>query len=286
MKKSKCVVVKPKNLNPQQKDEIVTLHQKYITLSRDDILALLEPRDKIYLYYHTDTNDLIATVGIQFVCDHRNILIYIGNTVVEDKYKHEGCLPHSLFKAMAYLFMRHPLKNKYWCALSSSSGSFSYAHHFNCWPKPDEATPENITHLMEHCVKAIGVTEYHVIDGNIITYDLCTKIDGAFHLNEKKAKSPLSNFFYKLNPNAHLGEQLFFISSFKIHIIVNFLIYFLHHQLIKNPATYHRIKRRKNSNSLASLFLIFNNLISKKVKWIASLSAVAIVFTQFIDYIQ
>jgi hypothetical protein len=286
MKTSKCVVVKPKNLNQQQKDDIVILHQKYITLASDSILELLQPRDRVYLYYNTDNNELIATVGVQFVHSHKNILIYIGNTVVEDKYKHEGCLPHSLFKAMAYLFARHPFKNKYWCALSSSSGSFSYAHHFNCWPKPDEATPENITALMEHCVKAIGVTEYRVMDGNVITYDLCNKIDGAFHLNEKKVKSPLSNFFYKLNSNAHLGEQLFFISSFKIHIVVNFLIYFLHHQLIQNKSAYHRIKRKKNSNPLASLFLIFNNLISKKIKWLASLSAVAIVCTQFIDYIQ
>ncbi|KTD60060.1 hypothetical protein [Legionella shakespearei] len=287
MKQSKCVIVKPRDLTNHQKDDIVTLHQKYITLSRNCILELLKPRDKIYLYYHKDTNQLIATVGIQFVQCKNNILIYVGNTVVEDQYKHEGCLPHSLFKSMAYLFLKHPFKNKFWSALSSSSGSFSYAqHHKPCWPSPYETTPSEITDLMEHCIKDIGITEYRIIDGNIVTYDLCNKIEGTFHIKDRKVKSPMSRFFYKLNPNAHQGEQLFFISSFKIYKIVTAIIYSLHHKLIKNPALYHRLKKSKNRNPVASLLLIFNNLISKKVKWIASLSGVAIVFSQFIEYIQ
>lgn len=282
MKNSFCTIVSPDQMSEEQKTNLVSLHQKYVTLSRDTILDLLQARDKIYLYYHTETKHLIATAGIQYICLQNNVFIYIGNTVVDSHFKHEGCLAHTISKSMIYACLQHPLKNKYWCALASSAGSFSYSQHYQpCWPNPNQSTPKNMTNFMMECIEKIGISDFKIIDGNIITYDLCNKVDGTFLVGENKKKTALksktsaTSFFNRVNPNAHKGEQLFFINSFKLYKLISSGMISLHHRLIKQPKIYHRLKKKCNTNPLVGSLLILNNLISKKTKWMMVIAITA-----------
>jgi hypothetical protein len=278
MKQSYLVVVKPTQMNDKQKEDLVYLHQKRITLDHEQILHHLQNRDYIYLYYHKKNNQLIATAGIQLLQFPSTLFIYIGNTVVDEKFKHEGCLSHVILKSMLFTLIQHPFKKKYWCALASSSGSFSYAQRFQpCWPNPNESTPQHITDIMQECIKKIGINEFKVINGHVITYDLCNKINKTLYVPTNNEHSNTQSFFHKINPEADNGEQLFFINSFRIYKLINAGIYSFHHKLIKQPKIYHRLKRIRFHSPLLSTFLILNNLVSKKAKVLIGLVAVFVV---------
>lgn len=284
MKHSNLCVVKPSKMSETQKEELVILHQKYITLTQDNILEYLKDRDKLYLYYHKENKQLIATAGVQFLTCGNKLFIYIGNTVVDEQFKHEGCLSHVIMKSLIVAFFRHPFKKKYWCALTSSSGSFSYAQKFQpCWPNVTQETPSEMTQLMEQCIQKIGVSEYKIINGNLITYDLTHKVKQTFHTNPKKKNCVNTHFFSQINPSAHKGEQLFFVNECRPYKLINAVIYSLHHRLIRQPKLYHSLKKKRLTNPILSSFIIVNNLISPRLKLVGGLITASLLGVVFLD---
>jgi len=263
--------VSPGKMSDQQKDDLVGLHQKYISLSREAILAHLQNRNKVYLYYHRATKILIGTAGIQYIICKNQVFIYIGNTVVDEQFKHEGCTAHAIWRSVVVAFIRHPLKKKHWCALTSSPGSFSYSQRYQpCWPNPDEQTPQDITETMEQCIHKIGISDYKILEGNIVTSSLCDKIGQTFHLKVNTVQTRHSAIFNKLNPNAEKGEQLFFINLVCIYKLINAAIFSLHHRLVGQPTLYRRLKKNRNKNSLRSGFNFLNNMISSWAKTVTA----------------
>lgn len=273
MKHTSLRVVKPDKISDKEKNEFVDLHQKYITLSPENILDYFKNRDKLYLYYHKKNKQLIATVGVQFLTTGNKVFIYIGNTVVDKKYMHEGCISHALMKSLFFSFLRYPFKKKYWCGLTSSSGAFSYVQKYQpCWPNSKQETSLKMTQLMEHCIKKIGVNEYKIVDGNIITYDLSHKVKETFHTAPKTKPCVNASFFSRINPGATKGEQLFFVNEFRFYKVVNGLLYSLHDRLINQPKLYHSLQKKRLANPLMSGFVIVNNLIPRWLKWLGGLA--------------
>lgn len=282
MKHSKTCVLKPQNMHEVQKDELVQLHQKYINLSRDDILSYLKNRDKLYLYYHKETKQLIATAGAQFLVCDKKVFIYIGNAVVDPRFKHEGCLPHAIMKSLISAFFRYPFKKKYWCALTSSSGSFSYAQKFQpCWPNANEATPIEMIDLMEQCIKKVGVSDYKIINGHLISYDMSCKIKGTFNTAPKNKSCMNASFFNQINPGSNQGEQLFCVSEFRAYKLIIAGIYCLHHRLINQPKLYHSLKKKRLANPLLSSYLLINTLTPKPLKWLGVFAAASFCFFNY-----
>jgi hypothetical protein len=279
MKHTNLRVIKPDKMNDKQKNELVSLHQKYITLSTENILDYLKNRDKLYLYYNRKNKQLIATAGVQFLVTGNKVFIYIGNTVVDKKFMHEGCLSHALMKSLIFSFFRYPFKKKYWCALTSSSGAFAYAQKYQpCWPNIKQKTPDKMTQLMEHCIKKMGVSEYKIIDGNVITYDLSYKVNETFHTAPKTKPCVNASFFSQINPGSTKGEQLFFVNEFRFYKLINVLIYSLHDRLINQPKLYHSLQKKRLENPFMSGFIIVNNLIPKWFKWLGGLAIGALVY--------
>lgn len=273
MKHTNLHIVKPDKMSDKQKNELVSLHQKYITLSPENILDYFKNRDKLYLYYHRENKQLIATAGVQFLTLENKLFIYIGNTVVDKKFMHEGCLSHALMKSLIFSFFRYPFKKKYWCALTSSSGAFSYTQKYQpCWPNVTQETPPQMTQLMEDCIKKIGVSDYKIINGNVITYDLSHKVKETFHTAPKNKPCINASFFNKINPESHKGEQLFFVNEFRFYKLINALIYSLHDRLINKPKLYHSLQKKRLANPLMSGFIIVNNLTPRWLKWLGGLA--------------
>lgn len=279
MKHTNLSIVKPSDMNEKQKQELVSLHQKYITLSQERILDYLKNRDQLYLYYLKDTKQLIATAGVQFVVCNNKVFIYIGNTVVEERYSHEGCLSHVIMKSLLFSYLRYPFKKKYWCALTSSPGSFSYAQRFQpCWPNVKEKTPQKMLDVMEQCINQIGVNNYKLNDGQLITYDLSYEVKETFHSKPKNINCINASFFNQINPGAYKGEQLFFVNECQIYKLINACIYSLHHKLIRKPKLYHSLKKKRLTHPLLSSFLIIINLIPRTVKWAGAAVLVALLY--------
>jgi hypothetical protein len=59
-----CKRINPKITNSTLFDKIITLHQQHFSLDAAAIINYLQLRDYIDLYFN-DTNQLVATVGIQ-----------------------------------------------------------------------------------------------------------------------------------------------------------------------------------------------------------------------------
>lgn len=292
MKNTYCLEVHPANLSEEQKNELVLLHQKYITLTRHAILEHLKNRDFMYLYYHKDTHRLIATAGVQYIKYKNHVFIYIGNTVVDKEFCHESCTAHTILCSMIYAYLHFPFKKKHWCALTSSPGSFSYSQRYQpCWPNQNSLTPPEITSLMIECLKQIGIDKYKIVNGNIIADSLCDKIKQNFHKTNSSTVSAKqsqpshctsnASYFHQINPGAEKGEQLFFINSMRIYKLINAGIYSLHSRLIIQPKHYHRLKKCRNRNSIWSGLLFINSLISKRIK----LLCITTLVTSWIGYL-
>ena len=273
MKHTSLRVIKPDKMSDIQKNEFVTFHQKYITLSPENIIEYFKKRDKLYLYYHRENKQLIATAGIQFLTSGNNVFIYIGNTVADKKFAQEKCIPHALMKSLVYSFLRYPFKKKYWCALTTSAGAFAYAQKYqSCWPNAQQSTPLKMTQLMEHCIKKIGVSEYKIVDGNVITYDLSHKVKETFHTTSKSKPCSNTSFFHQINPGADKGEQLFLVSEFHLYKVINGILVLLHDKLINQPKLYHSLKKKRLANPLMSGFIIANSLTPRWLKWLGGLA--------------
>lgn len=143
-----------KCINPKVEDEtifheVIDLHQKHFKLNGDDIITFLKNRDYVDLYYNKERR-LVATVGIQWYEVGNNIVLYLGNAVVDDAYQKKGLMTRSLYRAVLTTIFKYPFKNKYTIALATSPKAYSYyskmAHY---WPKPYEPIPDEIKQLLE-----------------------------------------------------------------------------------------------------------------------------------------
>lgn len=264
--------VKPNKMTEKQKDDYSRLHKKHLTLDDDYLIQYLLPRDRVILFYEKTSHQLVATIGIQLIFFDNYALIYFGNVLIEQKYKHENCISHTSAKHVLKMFLRHPFRSKYCCGLASSSGSLEYSlKHRPSWPNPDEVTPMHVTKIMIQTLQKVGIEQFRIENGNVITYNLSNKINGDFHA-QKSPKLKLNSFFHRINPGSELGEQVFFLNPFTLKNALDLAIHGLHANLIKRPKLYHKIQKKKDKKPFYTAWLILRCMMIVKISELLRIS--------------
>lgn len=254
----KCV--SPHALEASEYKKIIELHQKQLNLSGDAIIEQAKKRDLLYLYYNENQSELIGTVGGQEIHLGNTVVMYYGNTVIEERFRHSHCLPHMIQRSMTNLCMRYPLKKKYHCSLASSAGSYLYFSKFRpSWPTEGNKTPRNILDIMVRVGNVLG-GDYRCENGVLISKGLTSYLENSLH----KHVHDDSGYFFDINPAFNQGEQIMVLAEFTMEQLSNSTFYSYHDELIKDKQDYNKIKKLRNSHPTKALMLMMYQLYLKR----------------------
>lgn len=254
------IALSPKQLTKNQLDEIITLEQSHLNLSRETVLSHVYEKDTIHLYYHKTNKDLVGVSGTKEIHLKKGILVYYGNTVVDIRYKHSKCLPDVIMRSMIKMAILHPFKPKYNCALAANRASFHYFEkNTPFWPNEKEKTPKHIKEIMVEGLLELGAkeTEYREEED----YVILTKYKSSNTLYKNK-QLKRNCYFEKINPDYEKGELVFTISSFRLEHVINYLSIIHHETLSKNHG---RTNQMKNKNSYKTLLFLCYEIYKNKI---------------------
>ncbi|MBL7481302.1 hypothetical protein [Legionella bononiensis] len=231
MKDFYCQHKLPHELTAPELHEICVLHQQFFTLPEQLIGELLQERDKIILYRSKATNQIIATVGISYIKTENKVISYLGNTVIDEDYKHRGILAHSQLRNALHLIFKYPLKHKFLCAFASSEKAYHWAQHSPIfWPNERYRTPEHMVQLMKFIARElVGDTHYRVEEDRIIIDKLAKLLKEyqcPFH-KDQLSDPCKDSYFYKINKFAAQGEQLLLLGPINVTNFVHGVFYII-----------------------------------------------------------
>jgi len=257
--------VTPGRMTRKEKEQYIQLHQKYLNLDAKFLIEYLSVRNELLMFYDMESHALVVIIGIQLIRFENKILVYFVNVVIEEDYKHEGCISHTTVKYAIKMFLLHPFCEKYCCGLASSSGSLEYTiRHRPSWPDEQKRTPLSVNKIMIKALRQIGIEQYKIIASHVITCNLAPKIQGTFHTKTPKNRR-LDTYFHRINPGAEQGEQVFFLNPFYLSHAIDLAIRALHASLIRRPKLYHKIRKTKEVKPYYTLWLMTRCFVSVKI---------------------
>lgn len=217
MSRFKKIVLDKAALDSKYHAEIVNLHQQYFSLDAEVIIELLKQRDEIHLYYDTKTNQLIATIGIQWIDCDDFVIMYLGNAVVEKDYQKYGVLTMTIYMSVLKTLRNYRHQEKYCASFATTPEAYKYFKKFkNFWPKPEEKLPEQVTRVMEAFSKKFCSNGYTATAYCYKSKRLSDRlmINANQYQAETMAEEPYTKWFYQQNPDYRYGEQILCMVAF------------------------------------------------------------------------
>lgn len=241
-----CIESHPKDINSQTWKQIFTLHQKSFNLEKNFIQQNMLSRDLVLLYYESDTNSLIGTACLQWIEQNNNVVLYLGGIVVEKKHrKATGILLRVISKAMQETFKKYPGMKKYVTGSVTTPQVYTlWRKYCNMWPKENQEFPAEIKQLIP-LIKTLFTAENFNSDNYKITVSL--PFDKKQGLSNKKDLMSYQKYqsyydeFYRLNPAAENGQQLFCVSQLKYR---NYLVVIILIQMRNIQITQKKVEKK------------------------------------------
>ncbi|MCC2645305.1 MAG: hypothetical protein K0R94_1083, partial [Burkholderiales bacterium] len=115
----------PKNIKPEDWNEITKLHQTSYNISKEDIINLAKSRQGFIIYRNRNDNKIIGTAGVTWIEDKNRIVAYIGNVVIADEFQSKGIGVHLVRLFYLYTLLKAPFKKKYIAALTDNPFVYS-----------------------------------------------------------------------------------------------------------------------------------------------------------------
>lgn len=212
MRKVTCFSVAPTQLTTLQKEAIIKLHQSQFHLSENEIISLLNQREKVRLYYDYSNRSLVGTVGIQDIYPtKKTVMVYLGNIVIDERYQRYGILSDTILREIFRLFCVYPFHKKFQVSLATTSKAYSYYQRLpHAWPRIDEQTPQEVQMVLEKIAHDFFEDKFHLNEqGNIIIDKLHQDKSDVFKTNDVN-----NSAFFQLNPNHIEGDQLLCCAAF------------------------------------------------------------------------
>jgi hypothetical protein len=229
----KCLRVDPRKASDELLRKVVKLHQKHFDLDAKSIIKYLMVRDYVDLYF-ASKGELVGTVGLQWYVQDKNVIMYVGNAVIDNKYQGAGLLSRSLLTGTFKTIFHYVSKRKYSIALATSPKAYSYFTKLkNYWPKPYEEIPPDIISLLGVFLKNNYQDHYHLNSFHVlVTPEENANIEAVQYTNTEKRFSSL--WFSLENPAYEQGFQLPCIVKFDL---ANFYL------LLKGQFRFRKLRR-------------------------------------------
>lgn len=170
MKIVKRTSIKPENIDEKTLDEIVKLHQQDFAITKQLVIESLKNKSSIDIYrYH---HKIVASVGLLWIVSSDAVYFYIGNAMIDKKYRSRGILTRSLIHGMLITFFKYPFKKHISVYFATSETAFRYGQRFvGFWPKPNTTLPPKILAAMILVARNVVDDHYQVFDDKVlVTY--------------------------------------------------------------------------------------------------------------------
>lgn len=198
--------INPMDLSSTDKREISALHRQFFGLDNGDIISYLQKRDLIYLFREKKTNDIVGTLGVQWLVNKKSVVIYLGNVAIRKDYQRKNLLTQSFITIYFMTLRKHISKKIYFCCFMSTPKAFNITKHFpDHFPNEKDSTPPHIKSLMKALANEV------VGEGNFIEHKdhiLISNFSKKKFIKAKHRSKCYNGLFEKLNPDYENGHQL------------------------------------------------------------------------------
>lgn len=205
------VVLKPNNLTEAQKVEMWNVYQKYYHYSKESFMERI-PKNTHYSFYY-DGNKLIGFTGLRInhlkVEGKKRLLMYFGQTVVEQAYRGNSLIQTTGFKLCLKYFKEILSRQAYfWADALTYRAYLVFAKTLeNFYPARAEATPSSTQNLMDHIGNLHYGDTYDLTTGTIIKSEKFVN-DMSVAINAKAMEDPDIAFYAQANPTSNEGNGL------------------------------------------------------------------------------
>jgi hypothetical protein len=218
---------KPSEISDSLFSQMVDLSHKSFKLTDELVIKLLMKRDLVDIYIDKKCNQVIGMLGIQWIEIQGNIYVYLGNAVIDEKYRSNGLVTKSVFHYMLSTKCRWPTKHIYCVFCSSSPTAFKYINKFNnSWPKVKYSTPEEMMQQMEIFSKTVFPNDY--IKSKNIFY--IKSIASHFGDNEFECKDQFNNLdevkmFFEQQKHHAFPTQILMLGAVTLTNVLKLIFY-------------------------------------------------------------
>lgn len=194
-------------------NKIIELNHTKFEISEEMVKNVIREKQIIHLYTNDVDNRLVGVIGFRRDIHQGIVYLYIGGSVVHDDYQKSGLLTKSLLHEILVTYIKYPFRDKYALAFCTTPEAYQY---FCCldytWPKRSIQTPEQLIKVQTDYLPLIGVDDYIINDGAIVSHKMKGKIK---ELNPSKhIKQQVVEYFTQLVESVNDGSQILCITKF------------------------------------------------------------------------
>ena len=222
MKELKAEILKVDTLTSYTKKSMYKLFSNYY----EKVSFSLFSKDLINKHYIIALYDLnqkirgFSTIEIcSFTYENETInAIFSGDTIINNKYWGNRALPYAFGYFAGKLKAINPNKKLFWFLIAKGHRTYRFlpAYAKSYFPNIEENNYLNLKEILVSLAKNKFPNNYN-LEKNLIQYNesqgqLAIKWEGE---KEKTLKNKYSKYFYELNPNYQMGEELACIAELK-----------------------------------------------------------------------
>ncbi|MCF8059898.1 MAG: hypothetical protein K9K67_11415 [Bacteriovoracaceae bacterium] len=233
-------------LSVDQIDDMFSVFSKYYSNTNKEIfLKDLSNKDSVFLLLDKASHSIkgfstIKNIMIDF--EGRMVRgVFSGDTIIEKDYWGQGTLGVSFLKYLFWQKIKKPFEPLYWFLISKGYKTYLLmANNFpDHYPRFERITPVKEKHLIDGFSKSL-YGDYYCENTGVISFSKvtvstkdCLKEEVSPISNELMASNKRIEFFAKLNPNWHQGDELSCVAQMTFFMPLFYQLKFMKKSIIR-----------------------------------------------------
>ena len=239
-------LVKVKSLSARDRDEMWTLLDTYYEgVSRATFESDLAKKSDLILMRSEQSGEVkgfCTLVAKVFETKGRRWkMVFTGDTIIDQGYWGQQTLHRCFMQYLIRQKLSHPLLPLHWLLITKGFKTYlTLTRNFlDHWPRHDRETPAWESSAIHHAATELFGEEYDPVQG-IIRYQEAPRLK-EWVAPEESVRGHHSDieFFFKLNPNHHEGEELVCLGAFSLSYLYHHFTRTLRKHLKRSRSTQH-----------------------------------------------